>query len=78
VGGRRSRSCWCGSVWALGAVSDTTSPVYWIIEIVGSVLAMVVALARTRLPFRRALAAVVVWLLGAAAFHLLIVTVLSG
>lgn len=70
---------WLGEgVWALGAVSDTTSPVYWTIEIVGSVVAMVVALARTRLPVTLALITIAVWLVGAAAFYGLIVTVLNG
>ena len=72
-------AAWLGEgVWALGAVSDTTSPVYWIVEIVGSILAMAIALARTRLPLKLTLVAIVVWLLGAAAFYGLIVTVLNG
>lgn len=70
---------WLGEgAWALGAVSNTTSPIYWSLEIVGSVLAMAAALARTRLPLRLALIALVVWQLGAAALYGVIVTVLNG
>lgn len=59
--------------WALGAITETTSPVYWTLEIALSVSIMGVVIARTRPGLRSAALAVVVWLLGAAAFYGVIV-----
>lgn len=55
-------------VWALRNVADTTSPVYWTLEIVVGTGVMVVALLRARLRWSAALVCVVTWLAGAAAF----------
>lgn len=55
-------------VWALQHLTDTTSPVYWALEIVAAVALMVVALLRTRLRWPTAVAAVATWLVGSAIF----------
>jgi hypothetical protein len=51
-------------LWALFTIADTTSPVYWVIEIVLSVLVMALMLWRTRLRLRRILLVVAVWIVG--------------
>lgn len=63
--------------WALFNVADTTSPVYWVGEIVGGAIMIAVALVRHRIGWRRAVVALSVWLAGAAIFFALL-TVLSG
>ncbi|WP_052226471.1 DUF6518 family protein [Microbacterium mangrovi] len=51
-------------VWALNAIADTTSPVYWIIEIVLSVLFMALVLWRRRLRMPQIVLVLAVWLVG--------------
>ncbi|HUG50475.1 MAG TPA: DUF6518 family protein, partial [Terrimesophilobacter sp.] len=55
-------------VWALFAVTKTTSPVYWIIEIVLSVLVMVLVFWRARLWLRQNLLVLAVWIGDTLAF----------
>lgn len=59
-------------VYGLTTIADTTSPVYWTIEVVLSVAFVALALARARIRSSRALLVVVVWLVGSAAFFALI------
>lgn len=55
-------------VWGLLTVAATTTPVYWSIEIVLSVLFLAIAVARVRPPLRGALLVAGVWLVGAGAY----------
>lgn len=55
-------------IWALVALTDTTSPVYWAAEIVLSVLIIVLALWRGGLPLRQNLVVLVVWLAGSGLY----------
>ena len=64
-------------VWGLLRVSDTTSPVYWSLEIALSVLFMVLAIARSRPPTRARLLALAVWLVGSVAYFVAFDTLLS-
>ncbi|MGY4856982.1 DUF6518 family protein [Cryobacterium sp. AP23] len=51
-------------IWALNTIADTTSPVYWWLEIVLSVVFLLGAVVRCRLTPRSAALVVGVWLLG--------------
>jgi len=55
-------------IYGLRAVADTTSPVYWTLEIVLSVLFIVLALVRGRLGWLRSVLVIGVWIAGTAAF----------
>jgi len=55
-------------VWALVRISDTTSPVYWTVEIVLSVLFVGVAIGRRHLSLRPSAIVVVAYLAGAAVY----------
>lgn len=55
-------------VRGLLTVADTTTPVYWTIEIVLSVTFLAVAVGRSRLPLSRVALVAVPWLVGAAAY----------
>lgn len=55
-------------VWALVRISDTTSPVYWTMEIVLSVLFVALAIGRRRLSIRPSAFVVVAYLAGAAVY----------
>lgn len=59
-------------VWALQTIADTTSPVYWTLEIVLSALFMAVAVVRSRLRWPSVVLTVSVWLAGALAFGVLL------
>jgi hypothetical protein len=54
--------------WALRTIADTTSPVYWWLEIVASVALMAYAVARSRVRGPQLLLGLAVWLVGSAAF----------
>jgi hypothetical protein len=64
-------------LWALTAVADTTSPVYWSLEIVLSVVFMLAAVLRCRLEPRVLPVVVCVWLVGTLAYIGVIVGILS-
>ncbi|MFF2051248.1 DUF6518 family protein [Leifsonia sp. NPDC058194] len=55
-------------VWALLRIAGTTSPVYWVIEIVLSVVVVAVAIGRNRLTVRQAAAVVGASLVAAAVY----------
>jgi hypothetical protein len=55
-------------VWALNTIADTTSPVYWSLEIALSVLFLVAVIIRCRLTPRAAALVVGVWLVGTLAY----------
>lgn len=55
-------------VWGLLTVADTTTPVYWTIEIVLSALFLAIAAWRARPATRGTLLAAGLWLLGAGAY----------
>jgi hypothetical protein len=55
-------------VWALRTVADTTSPVYWWLEIVLSVVFLAVAFVRVRAAWWQGVIAVGVWAAGSVAF----------
>ena len=55
-------------IYGLRFISDTTSPVYWTIEVVLSVLFIALALVRCRLGWLRSALVIGVWLAGAAVF----------
>jgi hypothetical protein len=63
--------------WALGTIANTTSPVYWSLEIALSVLFLVAAIRRTGIGVRGIAVVVGVWLLGTAAFVGVLVFVLN-
>ncbi|WP_226653463.1 DUF6518 family protein [Leifsonia sp. LS1] len=63
-------------VWALVAIADTTSPVYWIIEIVLSAVVVAVTIGRNRLTVRQA-AAVAGASLAASAVYVALWTLLD-
>ena len=63
--------------WALLNVADTTSPIYWWLEIVLSVALMVTAAVRSRATTRTLLLATAVWLTGSVALFLLVSVVFS-
>lgn len=56
--------------YGLTTIADTTSPVYWTIEIVLSIGFVVVALARARLRMPLAALVIGIWLVGSVAFAL--------
>lgn len=64
-------------IWALNTIVDTTSPIYWTLEVVLAVVFIVAALLRTGLTGRGISLVVSVWLLGTLAFAGVIVFVLS-
>jgi len=64
-------------IWALNSIVDTTSPVYWSLEIVLSATFLVTALIRCRLTARLVALVVSVWLLGTLAFVGVLVFVLN-
>lgn len=55
-------------VWALLRIADTTSPVYWVIEIVLSVVVVAVAIGRNRLTVRQAAVVAAAFLTAAAVY----------
>jgi hypothetical protein len=55
-------------IWALNTITDTTSPVYWSLEIVLSVVFVLAAIIRCRLPARPISLLVSVWLVGTLAY----------
>jgi hypothetical protein len=55
-------------IWALNTIADTTSPVYWSLEISFSVLVVLAALLRGRLDQRASSLVVSVWLAGTLAY----------
>lgn len=55
-------------VWGLLTVADTTSPVYWSLEIVLSVFFLAIAVWRARLSLAGASLGAGVWVLGAGAY----------
>ncbi|WP_120336893.1 DUF6518 family protein [Cryobacterium soli] len=64
-------------LWALTAVADTTSPVYWWLEIVLAVVFLAAAILRCRLEPRMLPLVVCVWLVGALAYIGVLVGILS-
>ncbi|ANP72813.1 hypothetical protein PA27867_1860 [Cryobacterium arcticum] len=64
-------------LWALTTVADTTSPVYWSLEIVLSVVFLLAAVLRCRLEPRVIPVVVCVWLVGTLAYIGVIVGILS-
>jgi hypothetical protein len=64
-------------IWALNTVADTTSPVYWSLEIALSVSFVLAALLRGRLTQRANSLVVSVWLAGSLAYIVLCVGVLG-
>ncbi|QYF74969.1 DUF6518 family protein [Cryobacterium sp. PAMC25264] len=64
-------------LWALTAVAGTTSPVYWGLEIVLSVVFLLAAVLRCRLEPRVVPVVVCVWLVGTLAYIGVIVGILS-
>ncbi len=55
-------------IYALRNIVDTTSPVYWTVEIVAGTVMVAVALWRNPLGRGPALLCIGIWLLGAAVF----------
>ena len=64
-------------VWALTHISDTTSPVYWTLEVVLSAIFVGAALLQKRPWPREAALVITVWLVGAASFWALIVVLFA-
>jgi len=64
-------------IWALNTIVDTTSPVYWSIEIVLSVLFLVAAIRRTGLGAGGIATVAGVWVLGTLAYVGVIVFILN-
>ena len=64
-------------IWALNTIIDTTSPVYWSIEIVLSVLFLVAAIRRTGLGAGGIATVAGVWVLGTLAYVGVIVFILN-
>jgi len=64
-------------LWALTAVADTTSPVYWWLEILLSVVFLLAAVLRCRVEPQALPVVVCVWLVGALAYIGVIVGILS-
>ena len=64
-------------IWALGHIVDTTSPIYWGLEVVLSGVFVSLALIRKRPRPAVALLVITVWLVGAACFWTLIVVLFS-
>ena len=64
-------------IWALNTIADTTSPVYWSLEIVLSVAFLVAAVLRTGLTLRAISLVGGVWLAGALAYTGVIVYILN-
>jgi hypothetical protein len=64
-------------IWALNTIADTTSPVYWSLEIVLSVVVLLAAIIPGRLAPRSISLVVSVWLLGTLAYVAVCVFVLS-
>ena len=64
-------------IWALNTIADTTSPVYWSLEIVLSVALLVAAVLRTGLTLRAISLVGGVWLAGALAYTGVIVYILN-
>jgi len=64
-------------IWALNTIVATTSPVYWSIEIVLSVLFLAAAIHRTGLSTRGIVTVACVWVLGTLAFVGVIVFILN-
>lgn len=64
-------------IWALNTIADTTSPVYWTLEIVLSVVFLLAAIIPGRLAARSISLVFCVWLLGTLAFVAVCVFVLS-
>ena len=64
-------------IWALNTIADTTSPVYWSLEIVMSVGVLLAAIIHGRLAPRSISLVVSVWLLGTLAYVAVCVFVLS-
>lgn len=65
-------------VWALRNVADTTSSVYWTLEIAVGTVLVAVATLRARLWWPAALVCIVTWLVGSAAFLVLVEALLGG
>jgi len=55
-------------IWALNTIADSTSPIYWTLEIVFSVVVLLTAIIRCRLSPRSISLVVCVWLLGTLAY----------
>lgn len=64
-------------IWALNTIVDSTSPVYWTLEIVLSVVFVAAAIIRTGLSTRWIPLVVSIWLVGTLAYAGVIVYVLS-
>jgi len=64
-------------IWALNTIADTTSPVYWALEIVLSVVFLLAAVLPARLTQRSISLVVCVWLLGTLAYLAVCVFVLN-
>lgn len=64
-------------IWALNTITDTTSPVYWTLEIVLSAIFLLAAVLHRRLAPRSISLVVSVWLVGTLAFVYVLVFVLN-
>lgn len=64
-------------IWALNTIADTTSPVYWTLEIVLSVVFLLAAVVHARLVPRSISLVTSVWLVGTLAFVGVLVFVLN-
>jgi hypothetical protein len=64
-------------IWALNTIVDTTSPVYWSLEVLLSVLFLTAAIRRSALGARGIALVVGVWLAGTVAFFGVIVHILN-
>jgi hypothetical protein len=65
-------------VWALQTITDTTSPVYWTIQVVVGVLLVVGMCFRMRLSWTATLLCVGVWLAGAATYGAMILLLFAA
>lgn len=64
-------------IWALNTIADTTSAVYWFLEILLSIAFLVAAILRTGLTARLTALVGCVWLVGAVAYTGVVVFVLN-
>jgi len=64
-------------IWALNTIADTTSPVYWSLQIVLSVVFLLAAIGQSRLAPRAISLVLCVWLLGTLAYVAVCVFVLN-